>query len=237
MDIIIFENKTALAVAFCEELIRLLIDKKKFYMALSGGSTPQIVYHLLAEQYRNKVDWNKIHFFWGDERCVPPDDEQSNFGMTKKILLNHIHISESNIHPIDGNNIPEKETKRYSEEISKFVKFKNELPGFNLIMLGIGRDGHTASIFPDQMNLIDSEKICETAVHPQSGQKRITLTGTVINNADNVIFLVTGKDKAEILKELVEKRSESENKYPAAKIKPAGGNLKYFADREAAALL
>ena len=230
----VFKDKTKLASAFCEELVRLSKGKDKFFLALSGGSTPKIIFQILAKDYASKINWNKIHLFWGDERCVPPDDQESNFGMTKKYLLKLITIPDENIHRIKGENNPEVEADRYSEEIIKYVPLTKGLPSFDIFMLGIGEDGHTASIFPDQMNLLNSEKFCDVAVHPSSSQKRVTLTGRVINNAKEVIFLVTGKNKSEIIKKILIKKSRQ---LPAEFIEPVEGNLKYFIDSEAAELL
>ncbi len=207
------------------------------YLALSGGSTPKIIFQTLAEMYKEKINWSKIHLFWGDERCVPPESDESNYGMTKKYLLDYIDIPKKNVHPVDGNNIPEEETVRYSDEIKNIVRVKNGFPKFDLVILGIGEDGHTASIFPDQMSLLNSEKICEVAVHPGSGQKRITLTGKVINNAEEIIFLITGESKANIVKELFSKDEIKVKKYPAANISPGNGTLEFFMDENAAKLL
>jgi 6-phosphogluconolactonase len=230
----IFSNKDELALFFCDELVKLVSQKKELYVCLSGGSTPEIIYKNLSADYNAKIDWRKVHLFWGDERCVPPDSEQSNYGMTKKYLLNFIDIPEKNIHPVDGKNDPEKEVIRYSEVIKKIVPFKNEYPVFDLVMLGLGDDGHTASIFPDQMWSLNSKKIYEITVHPLTGQKRITLSGTVINNARKVIFLITGKSKAAIVKKILE---EKPKKFPAEFIHPINGELEFYLDSDAASLL
>ena len=172
--------------------------------------------------------------FWGDERCVPPDNSESNFGMTKKYLLNFIDIPEKNVHRIYGENNPETEMIRYSEEIKKIVPSKNGFPDFNLIILGLGEDGHTASIFPDQMQVLDSYKICEVTIHPQTSQKRITLTGKAINNSERIVFLITGIGKEEIVKKVIEERKKI---FPAEFINPVSGKLQYFIDSNAASLL
>jgi len=230
----IFEDKSELAIAFCEELMKLSKTKEKFCIALSGGSTPKIIFQTLARDYKLKINWNNIHLFWGDERCVPPDDNESNYGMTKKYLLDFIDILEKNVHRIMGENDPETEAKRYADEVKKNVKLKNGLPCFDLVMLGLGEDGHTASIFPNQMYLLNSEKICEVAIHPSTAQRRITITGKVINNADSLIFLVTGKKKASILKKLL---TEKYRTLPAEFIQPHNGSLKFCIDEAAAQLL
>ena len=230
----IFKNKTDLAFTFCEDLLKLSKTKSEFVLSLSGGSTPRIIFETIADDYREKIKWDKLHLFWSDERCVPPADDESNFGMTKKYLLDYIKIPEENIHRIMGESDPQFEAKRYSDEIEKTVNLVNGIPKFDLIMLGIGEDGHTASIFPDQMHLLNSQKICDVAIHPSTGQKRITMSGRVINNSDAVIFLVTGKSKAVILKEILEEKKKI---YPAEFINPVSGNLNYFVDEEASSLL
>jgi len=207
-----------------------------FTVALSGGSTPKSVFKYLAENYKDKINWNKIKFFWGDERCVPSDHPGSNFLMTKKSLFDKIEIIPSNIFAIDGDNKPELETERYANVIKDNVISENGFPKFDLVLLGLGEDGHTASIFPDQMNLLTSENICEAAQHPQLGQKRITLTGKVINNANQIVFLVTGKGKAGILRTIINKE-EGFEKFPASHINPISGSLSFMLDNEAASLL
>jgi 6-phosphogluconolactonase len=231
----IFNSFSELSVFFCEELLKLSLGKESIFLALSGGSTPKIILQTLAKDYKVKINWNKTHLFWGDDRCVPPEDEVSNYGMTKKFLLDYIDIPQENVHRIKGEAEPFDEAERYSKEIKNNVPFYNDLPLFNIVMLGVGEDGHTASIFPNQMNLLNSKKICEVAIHPSSGQKRITLTGKVINNAERIIFLVTGKSKSKIIKELLE--GEDKEKYPAAQINSFHGKTDYFIDREAANLL
>ncbi len=232
-----FKDKIELANAFCEELLEMNTKRNKLYLALSGGSTPKVVFQTLAEKYKGKIDWNRINLFWGDERCVPSQSDESNYGMTKKYLLDYIDIPQKNVHPVDGNNNPENEAIRYSDEIKKIVPLKNGSPKFDVVMLGIGEDGHTASIFPDQMNLLESDKICEVAIHPESEQRRITLTGKVINNAEKIFFLVTGESKAEIMKLLFEDNESKMKKYPAANINPINGELNFFLDQKAAPIL
>jgi 6-phosphogluconolactonase len=230
----IYKDSLELAFYFSENLLKLSRESEKFNIALSGGNTPKFIFQKIAADYKNKFDWNRIHLFWGDERCVPPDDDESNFGMTKKYLLNQITIPEHNVHRIKGENDPVTEAERYTEEIKSNAKFKNGLPRFDLVMLGLGEDGHTASIFPNQMSLINSEKICEVAVHPSSGQKRVTLTGRVINNASVITFLVTGENKKEILKQVLIDKNKT---LPAEFIQPVSGELKFYIDEAAARFL
>ena len=208
----------------------------KTFMAVSGGNTPKILFNVLAEEFNGKINWHKTHFFWVDERCVPPENQDSNYGMTKKLLFDKIDVPGENIHRIGGENIPEKEAVRYTAEIDELLKFKNKYPNFDLMIMGIGTDGHTASIFPDQLQLLKSESVCAVAVHPQSGQKRVTLTGNVINNSDNVFFLIIGEDKAKVVADIIKQKKDFE-KYPAANINPVDGVYEWYLDTNAAKLI
>ncbi len=209
--------------------------RNAFNIALSGGSTPKLLYSVLGDIYGKTTDWKHVHIFWGDERCVPPDNEESNYRMSRLALLDKIDIPESNIHRIRGEASPEREAVRYAGEIKKITGSFKDLPMFDLIILGLGEDGHTASIFPAGRELLFSEKICEVASHPVSGQKRVTLTGPVINNALNIAFLVTGTAKANVVAEIIEKPGAVS--YPAALIEPVHGTLKWYLDLDAASML
>lgn len=235
MNLKIFNSTVELAKTFCDHLKKMSEEKEKLYVALSGGSTPGIIFSLLADEYQSSIKWNKIHFFWGDERMVPPEHFESNFGTTKYKLFDHLNIPTENIHRIFGENDPEKESVRYSTEIKNLVPLKKTFPQFDLMMLGLGEDGHTASIFPDQMHLLTSENICEVAVHPNSKQKRITLTGQVINNASEIYFLVTGTSKQKIIHDIF--YGKDNLKYPAVHIKTKSGNMNYYLDNDASVLI
>lgn len=204
-------------------------------MALSGGSTPKLLFSVLAEEYADKTDWSKVHFFWGDERCVAPDDSESNYGAANKLFLSPIGIPESNIHRVLGESEPSDESERYSQEITKHLEDRDGVPVFDILMLGMGSDGHTASIFPHEIELLSSEKICEVATHPESGQKRITLTGKVLNAASNVFLLITGKGKASVLAEIINRKGAFET-YPTSFINPPNG-CNFFIDDSAGSML
>ena len=234
METKIFDNLAALNESFTAYLKDILKDKKRVTIALSGGSTPKSLFDYWAEHHKNDIDWNSVFLFWGDERCVPPTDEQSNYKMTKDHLLDLVPIPEQNIFRIKGENDPAAEAKRYSTLLQMEVEATGGVPSFDLIMLGMGDDGHTASIFPEEIGLWKSSQICVVATHPDSGQKRVSLSGKVINNARNVAFLVTGAVKAEKVKQIIESRKEVKGIYPAAKVKPASGNLVWFLDKQAA---
>lgn len=239
-NIKVYPQSEKLAEGFADELFKTikgsLNETSSFNIALSGGNTPKMLFTVLAEKFLRSLPWDKIHFFWGDERCVAPYNMESNFGMARRYLLDIVPIPADNIHRIKGENAPYREVLRYSNEISKHVPEKNGLPAFDLIMLGMGEDGHTASIFPDQMKLLHSTKICAVSKHPETGQHRITLTGPVINNASNVCFLVSGNSKAEVLKYIFN-GSNKKMEFPAAHIHPMEGKLFWYLDEEAASKL
>ncbi len=239
-DIKIFSTAEAAAESLAEVFFSISEDfyynNKILYVALSGGNTPQIFFNKLVEKYKSKIHWRNICFFWADERCVPPSDSDSNYGMAKKYLFDKIRIPAENIYRILGENDPLKEAERYSSVIKKIIPERNNLPSFDLTMLGMGNDGHTASIFPNQLHLIRSEKICDTAVHPLTFQKRITLTGTIINNSSQIVFFVTGKNKSKVVSDILN-NSQKSNSFPAAYIKPINGKLSWYLDKDAALLL
>lgn len=231
----IFEHITELTESVFQEILLSVNRQDRINLAISGGTTPAAIFELLAKNYFDKVDWTKINFFWVDERCVPSTHSDSNYGMTKRTLLNHVQIPSQNIHPIHCVENVHDEIKRYSEEIKLLLPMENKFPRFDLIFLGLGSDGHTASIFPDNIELIKSNEICALSIQPNTNQKRITLTGRVINNSRKIIFIVTGKNKSLIIKNIFEKRNEY--RLPAEFIKPADGTLDWFLDTEAASLL
>ncbi|MBK6537493.1 MAG: 6-phosphogluconolactonase [Ignavibacteria bacterium] len=235
----IFETPVILAKAFAAEFKKITDEfisaNGNINIALSGGNTPKLLYSILAEEYIDKILWSKINFYWADERCVPPESSESNFGEADRILFSKINLYE-NLHRIIGENDPSAEAERYSALLKQNLPFENDLPKFDLMLLGMGDDGHTASIFPDRMDLLKSEKYCETAVHPASNQKRITLTGKVINNSDRIYFLVTGKNKEHVVN-IISERKEESLIYPAGNIKQKNGDVNWFLDNEAAGLI
>ena len=234
MRINIYPSKATLAQAFTKWLVNQISSgKDHLHIALSGGSTPQVIFQTLAGEYQDKVDWTKVSFYWGDERCVPPTDADSNYGMTAELLLSRVPIPAENIHRIKGEDDPQKEAVRYAKVLEKNLNVKDNIPHFDLVILGMGDDGHTASIFPHEIKLWESEANCVVATHPESGQKRISLSGKLINNANTVAFLVSGLNKAEKLREIL-KSEANFAKYPASLVAPTSGKLLWFLDREAA---
>ncbi|NVK48595.1 MAG: 6-phosphogluconolactonase [Cyclobacteriaceae bacterium] len=236
METRIFESKEAVAKAFCEYLVGLIASKANVHIALSGGSTPKIVFDELAANYPSQIDWNKVFLYWGDERCVEPTDSESNYKMTRDHLLSKVRIPEVNIFRIQGENNPESEAVRYGKVLDEQLPRVGGLPQFDLVILGIGDDGHTASIFPDSIAKWDAPSHCVTVAHPVSGQIRVSLSGSMINHAREVAFLVTGKSKAEKVQEILQNHS-SAKAYPASLVNPESGKLIWFLDREAGSLL
>lgn len=233
-DIKVHEDGPAVARAFADFLVTFTSNRSSTTIALSGGSTPKLLFKLLAEEYRDKINWQQVHFFWGDERCVPPDDPDSNYGMTHELLFNPIGIGDKTVHRVLGENEPDGEAIRYGELLKGICVDVNGLPSVDLMILGMGDDGHTASIFPHQLALLESADICAVAEHPDSGQKRITITGPTLNNSGTVAFLVTGEKKAEKVNAILS-GSEERTSYPAAHI--TGNQQYWFLDKGASSLL
>ncbi|MFS4417069.1 6-phosphogluconolactonase [Maribacter sp. 2307ULW6-5] len=236
METRIYENKQAVAAAFAAYFAHLVKDRGPFHLALSGGSTPKLIFDVLAADYGTSIDWSQVHFYWGDERCVPPTDPQSNFRMTKEHLFSKIQVPKENINRILGENQPAGEAMRYANLLEINLDRVEEVPQFDLVLLGMGDDGHTASIFPHQMELWNASDHCAVATHPDTGQQRVTINGKVINRAKEVIFLVTGSSKAEKIKEISAKEAGHES-YPASLVAPESGKLTWFLDQDAASLL
>ena len=211
-------------------------NKKNLNIALSGGITPITFFQILNLKYARKINWRNIQFYWSDERCVTPDDAESNYGMAKKFLLNKIEIPEVNIHRVKGEEGPYGEASRYSDELLSNVPLKNNMPSLDLILLGLGADGHTASIFPGQKEIFNSQKICTVSIHPETGQRRITMTRKIINNAKQITFIVTGKNKSEIVYKILYKINDY-RKYPASYIQPVNGRLEWLLDLNSSSLI
>ncbi len=230
----IFDSLQELNESFTDWLKDILKDRNSVTIALSGGSTPKSLFDYWATNHKSDIDWNSVYLFWGDERCVPPTDEQSNYKMTKDHLLDFVPIPSKNIFRIKGENNPAEEAKRYSNLLEMEVDMIDDLPSFDIVILGMGDDGHTASIFPYEISLWDNEEFCVVATHPDSGQKRVSLTGGVINNAKRVAFLVTGANKAEKVEQIFKYKEKVLDTYPAAKVDPVFGDLVWFLDRAAA---
>ncbi|MBL8090836.1 MAG: 6-phosphogluconolactonase [Anaerolineales bacterium] len=199
-------------------------SRRRFLVSLAGGSTPMKLYEKLADV---KIDWSRVHFFWGDERCVPIDDDGNSFGQTKKILFNK--IGATNIHRVNTDLDIDSATKDYIHTLSLFASPPLNFPRFDLVILGLGEDGHTASLFPNSIVDVNEPVIAVTAQYQDRPANRITLTQKVFNEAREIWFLVTGKNKADILNTVVNGEKNLEL-YPAQRIQPTNGNLIWWVD-------
>ncbi len=210
----------------------------RFAVALSGGSTPKALYSLLASpQYAGSLEWSNVHFFWGDERCVPPDHPESNYRMVEDTLLSKIQIPRENIHRMAGELAPEVAAARYEAELQSFFQTgKSAWPRFDLILLGLGEDGHTASLFPGSDGLDEDKQLVAAAYVEKLKAHRITLTLPVLNRAARIIYLVAGSSKAQILAKLLRGDPDC-RKFPAGRVNPTEGKLTWLVDDAAAALL
>jgi 6-phosphogluconolactonase len=212
---------------------RTLLVKEKFTLALSGGETPKKLYQKLASQsYRGEIKWDRIHIFWGDERVVTFDDQRNNAKMAYDNLLSKVNIPADQIHKMWTDIIPEECAKQYEKILHKY--FDDKQTTFDLVLLGMGDDGHTLSLFPGAEILHDNHSWV-SAVHSKEKGERITLMPSVVNRSSEVAFLVIGENKARVIQEIIEK-SEQHN-YPAQLIHPANGELHWFADEGAAKYL
>jgi 6-phosphogluconolactonase len=233
----VFETPEDTARAVAELIMEKAKERNKhslpFNIALSGGSTPKLLFTILANEYVHKIPWHFVRLFWVDERCVSPTHPDSNFGMTFENLLKHVPIHDANIFRMLGEVEPENEAKRYQNLLQTQLPVSKGVPQFDLILLGMGDDGHTASIFPNNLALLDARETVEVAVHPTSGQERITLTGSVINHADEVVFLITGSTKSTVLRQIVNRQPVFET-YPTSYIHSQSGPAAFYIDKAAA---
>lgn len=227
----------AAAEIFVREAAQAIRAHGRFLVALSGGSTPAGLYHLLAsEPYRNRAGWEKVFVFWGDERCVPPDEEGSNYRQARETLLKHVPIPNENVQRIKGELEPAEASEDYAQTLKRFAAPDLDWPRFDLVLLGMGEDGHTASLFPGSPVEADSPTLAVTADYKGRPAHRVTLTPLVLNSARNILFLVTGESKASTLKEVLNGAHKPEL-FPAQRIQPTDGKLIWLVDEGAASKL
>lgn len=238
-DIFVFDDNEGVAdfavTKWFELSSKAITDKGTFSVALSGGKTPVEFYKRLAKS-RDTPSWDRIHLFLADERFVPPSHRESNYGLIEKHLLRQVSIVDENVHRIQTEGITlEQSARRYEEDIRRFFRAEGgSVPQFDLIMLGIGEDGHTASLFSEKTSLQERTRLAIPVITEKLPGKRITLTLPVINNASKIIFLVTGRNKARVLKEIVENRK---SRLPASRVHPKQGVVYFLIDKRAASLL
>lgn len=236
----------AAAARFQESATNAIAQRGVFTVALSGGSTPRLTYSLLAaEPYRSQIEWGKIHFFWGDERCVPPDHPDSNYRIAWEALLSLVAVAPDHVHRMQGEN-PDvaAAAAAYDREIRGVFGGSNgdgDLPKFDLVLLGMGHDGHTLSLFPGSAAVAGSQELeRQDLVVANWVEKfktwRITMTARLVNHAAGVLFQVEGEDKASPLREVLHGAYDP-GRYPAQLIRPADGECHWFVDQHAAGLL
>lgn len=237
-DLIICRDADELAHKAAEQFIALSADavarSGRFTVALSGGSTPRALYSLLASpDYARRIDWPRVHLFWGDERCVPPDHADSNYRMVHEALLSKIQIPPENFHRMAGEKEPGQAATAYEDELRRFFRLTpGQTPRFDLILLGLGEDGHTASLFPGTDALNDDKHLVTTVYVERLKAHRLTITLPVINSAAQVSFLVSGESKSAIIEALLG-RDSVETEYPAGRVIPASEKLAWFVTQDA----
>ncbi|MDA8423435.1 MAG: 6-phosphogluconolactonase [Nitrospiraceae bacterium] len=232
----VFDDLDSLSRAAADIFLSVASDaialRGRFSVALSGGSTPRRLYTLLASSaYQNRVDWSHVHLFWADERCVPPDHRASNFKLLSDTLLGRVFVPEKNIHRMHGEADAEEAAREYENQLSHFFG-SSSLPAFDLIMLGMGEDGHTASLFPGSPAVREKKRMVVPVYLDKPNIDRITLTLPVINHAARVLFLAAGKTKAGVIHHILGEGNSRE--YPAGLVCPESGTITWFLDQEAA---
>lgn len=235
----VFDTPIEVARAIAERIQTEVKVKNKlslpFNIAISGGNTPRILFNLLADEFLESIPWHLVRLFWVDERCVPPTHPESNFGMTFESLLKFVSIPDGNIFRMQGELDPQTEAIRYQQLLENELTLENGFPVFDMVLLGMGDDGHTASIFPSDLTLIQSDLAVSVGVHPLTGQKRITLTIPTLNRAKEVLFFITGSSKSEILKQIFDHHSETiQTKLPASYVHSSTGMTDFYLDKTAA---
>ena len=235
MNIQKFKDSDELSQSATKKFIELanqaIIERGRFLVSLSGGSTPMKLYEKLANE---TLDWSRVHFFWGDERCVPVDDPGNTYGSMRGILFNK--IGTTNIHRAESELEPAQAAQAYAHTLSGFADAPFDFPRFDLVLLGMGDDGHTASLFPGSPVDIETSTIAVTAQYQDRPANRVSLTPKVFNHAREVWFLVTGAGKAETLRNVIHGERNLEL-YPAQRIQPVSGNLVWMIDEAAGKFL
>ena len=241
MQLNIYPNGDTLSHEAAQYIVRLanqaIVTHGRFTFALSGGNTPKELYGLLAtEPYRSQIDWNAVEIFWSDERCVPPDNPESNYAMAEQVLLSKVSIPADHVHrmPADQSD-REAASEEYTQEM-QLVFGTHGIPSFDLIQLGMGPEGHTASLFPHQPSLYVTDRLVMPVSVPKPPPDRLTFTPPILNAAKNVLFLVTGTEKAHAVYEVIEGPYEPDE-YPAQIVRPPHGEVTWMLDTTAASQL
>ncbi len=238
-NIRVYSSKSELIKAVANKIINTIKgsvqEKGRCYLALAGGNTPRDVYSLLAKEHdKNPVSWNQVHLFWGDERTVPPEHPDSNYAMAKRSFLDQITIPPENIHRIEGEMEPERAAEKYEKVLHDV--FKDKPPRFDLILLGVGEDGHTASLFPETEALDVTDRLVTAVFVPKLNSWRVTLTLPLLNAAREVVFMVSGGSKSKIIQQIMTVRHPTKE-LPATLVHPENGRLTWMLDFEAGTLI
>jgi 6-phosphogluconolactonase len=243
-DIRIHRDSQAAAEAAAEfvleagkEAVRV---KDRFFIALSGGTTPGTLYKTLTSPvFADRFDWSRTIFFFSDERCVPPDDPRSNYALAKKILFTPLNITPSQVYRMVGESSdPQAAASEYEQQLRLVTKtVPSGQPSLDLVLLGLGEDGHTASLFPGASILQDRQRVIAATQSPKDPPNRLTMTLAAINRANVILFLVTGVSKAGVVKAILDPKTEAERQLPASLVEPEEGRVIWFLDRAAAAEL
>lgn len=236
-ELLVLESKEALTEAVADTFVIAARDaiaqRGTFSIALSGGNTPKAAYALLADERRTAVEWENVHVYFGDERCVPPEHEDSNYKMAFETLLGHVPILARNIHRMHGEDEPAHAARAYAQLL---IETLGDPPRFDLMLLGMGPDGHTASLFPGSDPLTDDDRLVRAVYVEKVKSHRLTVTPRVVNHARAVTLAIGGAEKAHVLREVLHGPQEP-LKYPVQIVAPIDGKLTWLVDRDAAAEL
>lgn len=240
----IHPDSSALADAVAGEFARAALEavtaRGKFSVALAGGGTPKLAYSRIAQAQESAtrlLPWERIHIFFGDERCVPPNHPDSNFRMAREALLSRVPIPLANVHPLRGGEPPDEAAAAAEIDLRAFFELHaGEPPRLDLVLLGLGSDGHTASLFPDTAALRETTRLLCANWVPKLDAHRLTMTYPALNSAGEVLFIAAGVEKAQVLREIVQPLLGAPE-HPAARVRPAGGRLVWFVDEAAASRL
>ena len=219
------------AAAYITRIAReAIVTRGRFTLALSGGNTPKMLYSLLAsEPYSSQIDWQLVDIFWSDERCVPPDDPESNYRMAQEVLLSRISIPVPQVHRMPADRADrEAASLDYTRDMQR-VFGTNGVPDFDLLQLGMGPEAHTASLFPHQPSLHETQRLVMPVTVPKPPPDRLTFTPPILNAAHHVLFLVTGADKADALRAVIE-GPPNPDEYPAQIVRPTNGEVTWMVD-------
>lgn len=239
--ILVFDDAGGVARAAADRFVEVaqaaIAERGRFSVALAGGSTPRRTYELLAtSEYRTRISWGSVHIFFGDERCVPPTDAESNYRMAREAMIELLPIPSQNIHRMAGEGDPAEGARLYEQELRTYFDGAAAWPRFDLVLLGMGEDGHTASLFPGTPALAERQAWVVANRVEKLSLFRITLTAPAINHAAHILFMVTGAGKAERLSEVIHGPRDPQ-RLPAQMIQPGDGSLTWLVDKAAAASL